>query len=485
MKLSIWIFENWLQEFNPIMSVQEGEPTIEGVRLFSHNSYPDNRFIYVGSNYQFFSNKNSEEILLIHRNDVISLGAYNIEDVLNKTIQAFEYFSQWENEMRIASQSKNPLQKIIDCCSQVLGPMFLMDSRLNLLAFSKNYHLGEVNSLWDVFLQLNSSTIEQVAEMKNSNFVKQMNTKHSFHLFEEVMATPYTYGLIDSYCDDEGKIIAQFTVASKEPITLYEIHLVKMIKEIFNTIKEKPHSSSEVDISQSILLNILQNKEISEENIKKLLILQDWCDSDRFCFISAKIEKNTDPESLQSIQERTLLYIENSISIVYDGRLVYLVKINEQTNPLSQAASKLVHIFSLSIGVSFEFNGLSDLYYYYKQSIDVLNIASNLTPNINYFKDYALDVLIDADCDYAVRCCHPIVKFLELHDKLHDTSLSRTLNVFLKNERNYLFTAQELFLHRNSIKYRINQILNLFPIDLENPKEREYIIYSFRRLKRG
>lgn len=45
-----------------------------------------------------------------------------------------------------------------------------------------------------------------------------------------------------------------------------------------------------------------------------------------------------------------------------------------------------------------------------------------------------------------------------------------------------LLIAGELFVHKNTLVYRLQKIIDLFELDLDNPYEREYLLFSFRCL---
>jgi purine catabolism regulator len=49
----------------------------------------------------------------------------------------------------------------------------------------------------------------------------------------------------------------------------------------------------------------------------------------------------------------------------------------------------------------------------------------------------------------------------------------------LENERSITITAGKLFLHRNSLRYRLERIEEITGADLDNPGERAYIYFSY------
>jgi DNA-binding PucR family transcriptional regulator len=54
------------------------------------------------------------------------------------------------------------------------------------------------------------------------------------------------------------------------------------------------------------------------------------------------------------------------------------------------------------------------------------------------------------------------------NDMLHKTELYSTLSVYLENNGNITVTAEKLFIHPNTLRYRINKIEKLLKTDLSN-----------------
>ncbi len=73
---------------------------------------------------------------------------------------------------------------------------------------------------------------------------------------------------------------------------------------------------------------------------------------------------------------------------------------------------------------------------------------------------------------------HPSILLLADYDRAHGTSLLPTLNVFLQNGCSWNATAAELYLHRNTLTYRIQRAKELIGLPLEDRYEREVIRLS-------
>ena len=74
--------------------------------------------------------------------------------------------------------------------------------------------------------------------------------------------------------------------------------------------------------------------------------------------------------------------------------------------------------------------------------------------------------------------CHPAINALREHDRTHAVQLLPTLSAFLKNDRDVLATAAALYVHRNTLAYRIRRIFELCPLDLDDFNVRHRLLES-------
>ena len=68
-------------------------------------------------------------------------------------------------------------------------------------------------------------------------------------------------------------------------------------------------------------------------------------------------------------------------------------------------------------------------------------------------------------------------------DEENETELAETLYAYLICERNISAAADYLYIHRNTMTYRLKKIESLVNIDYDDPKERQYLIISYEMHK--
>ena len=70
---------------------------------------------------------------------------------------------------------------------------------------------------------------------------------------------------------------------------------------------------------------------------------------------------------------------------------------------------------------------------------------------------------------------HPMLRRLQEYDQAHSTALLHTLCVYLLQEQNLHATARQLFIHRNTLVYRLQRIRTLLQLDLDDAAVRNVL----------
>lgn len=150
-----------------------------------------------------------------------------------------------------------------------------------------------------------------------------------------------------------------------------------------------------------------------------------------------------------------------------------------------QISEKLVHVLHkkniiVSIGISKCAAGASTIYNCYTQALQSLEIGCLLHPKENtfsYFKDQIYHLLVKHYTSSELQeLYNEHLGILEQYDKENEAELMLTLSTYLKCFGNITQTAKELFIHRNTMFYRLDQIKSLLHIDFENEND----IYQIR-----
>jgi len=135
------------------------------------------------------------------------------------------------------------------------------------------------------------------------------------------------------------------------------------------------------------------------------------------------------------------------------------------------------------IGVSLPFSNIEALMSHYNEARDALDIGVMLDPDIRIytFEDYGIYVMFRtvSESEDLSRYLHPALTRLAEYDKENSTNLELTLHTYLRCACNTTETAEAMYLHRNSVIYRLHRVEDLCDIDLSETDTRFRLRLSF------
>lgn len=141
---------------------------------------------------------------------------------------------------------------------------------------------------------------------------------------------------------------------------------------------------------------------------------------------------------------------------------------NEQLELLNEF-SRTEHV---RIGISNSFSSIENFVSHYEQAYAALQLGQKLDPNellCRYLNYQVFDLFSEVkNPDILGRFCHPALAVLRQYDHNNNTHLYETLCVFLDNGCSIKLTSESLYIHRNSLVYRLNRITEICQIDLED-----------------
>ena len=154
---------------------------------------------------------------------------------------------------------------------------------------------------------------------------------------------------------------------------------------------------------------------------------------------------------------------------------------------LLQKVGMILSVFpakcKVRIGVSLPFSDISSLKSHYEEAKDAFRIGVMLDPDLSIFtfEDYGMYVMFStvSETDDLTRYLHPALPKLAKYDDENGANLEKTLHTYLKNSCNTTDTAEALFLHRNSVIYRLHRIEELCDIDLGDTDTRFRLRLSY------
>ncbi len=194
-------------------------------------------------------------------------------------------------------------------------------------------------------------------------------------------------------------------------------------------------------------------------------------------------------------------------SFWYQGpRLVVFYPIS--SSKLTESRSYLIHElqticerigaenapYTVSMGISPAVFDLGEFRLAYECARQGLEIGSRLhtkkTGRITHYEDLGLFriVSIAESLTSLERFCYDAIGPLLMYDQENDTDLASTLRTFLEQNQNSTKTAKILYIHYNTLRYRLERIKAILGDILGNPRQRleiELALQLYPFVKRG
>ncbi len=477
MKISMYMLEHWFHDDQPVIYIEDHTRSIIGARLFTDAVYGQNEYLYVGKMSDFFPQSGSDEVVLVHKRDVMCFESQDLDDIFNRVLAAFDFFEKMEMDMLSGEEEAHPEQCMISACERLLGPTFIMDPSYHVLACSQNYRHIKVNPLWDFFSVNRYPEISSILKMRSSNVVQLLKCPQYMTEFTEPHARPYQYGLISSYAGPAGNLIGHLIIASDKPVTPFEKDLMQIMLEILRVIysrKAVPERLSADSGEEQIFLTLLKGQSAGQE-AKILQAVKGWTEKDVFRILAADPRDISAEILLTSVKASILQAMGGQCILAAEERKIYCL-LRYASHAVADTVPDVFSRLPFRAGVSNCFSQLTLCPFYREQALEALKYSRD---RITEFKSVALvSVTRHPDSSYKRHACHPLAILLTEYDQKNHTELFHTLCLYLMNERSLRKTAEQLFIHRNTVLYRLEKIYSLYPVDLDMAEERTYLLFS-------
>ena len=162
-------------------------------------------------------------------------------------------------------------------------------------------------------------------------------------------------------------------------------------------------------------------------------------------------------------------------TVCYRNDVVILIDNKKLSSPIPQILEKAYSYFSeneLRVAVSDIFHDLFEIPIYYQQTKETLKIADKLELDslflyYDHFKFYSFILAMENNLDYNYYYSNEFKMILQ-YDKENSTQYCDTIFCYLQCNKKIDAVATKMFIHKNTVSYRINKAKELFDIDLKN-----------------
>lgn len=157
-------------------------------------------------------------------------------------------------------------------------------------------------------------------------------------------------------------------------------------------------------------------------------------------------------------------------------------EIKDKKNKLCQIGEKIVNRIMQDIqditvlmGIGRVYENLEDLSKSYQDAKKAIAIGPNITDKkVVHFDDLGIYRLLYQQIEHEelIRFYKQFIDPLETYDNKRGTELVKTLETYFECNGNFKKISKKLFVHYNTVLYRLNKIQKIVDINLDNPHDR-------------
>lgn len=416
-----------------------------------------------------------------------------LAQVTNHLLEVFHRLNRWEKSLDEAILTGQTFQAIVDLTQELFrGNFFLFwDTSYNILAHSRGVELTNPRLAWVVehgfFSNEITDTLAQMDYMKNA----LTYTHPTFFVPPNYMNCPFILKtfVVAQRIRYSGCLYYTATEPTQGMMDLMTLFTEKLEAYIIQTVDVSHLRTNRID---RCLADLIEKPDRGEEYLQdraNVLGLQE--DSPyRLCLITFR---EYSQEQALYLKMRIRGTSSRVVVSIYHQALVLLF-CHQDSTLLARETSmewcqKLVDLLPMC-KASAAFSGplirVTDVSTAYKQAVIAMDYGSRFDPEspIHYYCEYYLYHMLEYYRPY-----FPLEKMyvqrlsLLMDDNQYKSSNLFLLHTYLTNERNISQTAKDLYMHRNSVIYRIARIEEKLNVDLDNPDIRLRLLISFRILE--
>ncbi len=379
--------------------------------------------------------------------------------------------------------SDRGLSRIVEALSRLVGnSVYIVDSSFKVMAITNDPDLEEMSVNWMNAARHGYLSYDLVSNLIRSNELHDIESTRS----ATIVNSEYFYVPFANYnLRQEGKVQGHlFVVQMYKVITPGDLELVDLVApHALRALQANPaFQTSRGPLYEHFVIDWLKGGLRDSALIRNQLDALSF-DVSSFSIV-AVIELAIAGDLRQEHLARLLEDRQGCRAVLDGGRVIALFQLRKRTEK-GKVVEKIRGICrrqQCRASVSDVQDSFLDSPRAYRQACEALRIsdAMGLDDDVIVYGDVAAyqPYLNFSSVDELEAFCHPAVISLREYDSSHAVKLLPTLSAFLKNDRDTLATAAELFIHRNTLTYRMRKIAELFPIDLDDFNTRHRVLES-------
>lgn len=368
------------------------------------------------------------------------------------------------------------LHTLADAAAKVLqNPILLYNCSYARIAQSRCYQVNDPH--WDTVTERGYWTYEVISSVRSSPSFGENSPKSNYYISQDwgpirrrVGRLFYQQKLVGYYVLLESE--SPFDTVS-EPVYQAVFSILAKHVNLSNVIGSYQPSTTPTQILLNLLEGSYRDRYHFESHIKGTGF--ERISQGRVAVLDTT-EYIPEGKSTEVLHQKLSQLFPFSCSVYYKEFIVVFYdegRLSLSERDYLQALPSLLQRERLTAGLSDPFRELLELERYYRQAVTALAYHKKLRAGgslalYNYYKLSELVALLPPG-EERIRLCSIEVRKIAQYDLEHNTAYLSTLYHYIDTGKSLKQTARRLFVHRNTIHYRIQKIKELFQVDLDDP----------------
>ncbi len=405
--------------------------------------------------------------------------------LLNRMIDVFSVMANCDKAMHIAALEGQSVQTLLDICEGLLGhPTIIFDSSFDVLAYTKytpcDYELFRETirngyTDYEVMQKLQANRIFSHLEEGVPLVAPAMGAEDQTNIYLKFSGEQALLGYASVYFGDE------------EPDPGYLDMLGLFMKNVRFCLKRDFEGSHYGQMMyETFLLNLMNPAGLTEERLEEQVKnIGNVSLSGRFVLAVFEFwdEEEVPLQFLTRIMAREMWDVK---PFIYDGQICLLKTLGEDEKPdclispwERENIVRLLGDRRFAVGISNAFGELKDLRYAYMQAKAALAFRNEQDRYVLYGDIYYDHLFSLLEQEMPVRFLQPEFYLqMKAYDAEHGTGYLKIILTYLECDCNATHTAEQLFLHRNTVRNAVLFTEEHWGIRLEDTDIKEKFVIS-------
>ena len=374
--------------------------------------------------------------------------------------------------------SSGTFEELIQAASDLIHwPLIVIDPTFRILAHSRGEDITDV--LWSEHVKRKFCNIDFIVQFNQIPAVVQgIHQPKAFQVPCRYSTYPKLVCQLRHQDQCQGYVICLCQRdPSPEDFTMVEL-VASMLSFKWNAVLRKKSGRQR----EEILADLLNGSYQEDADIKERLLLSHISFPSTMYLLAINISPDSPDSRLAAAYFNYSKHLfDNDLFVYYQNYIVIFLP-EERLSTVAEALEGA----QIPIGVSRPVSDISRCTKAFQEAKESLSLGSLACPgkSIYYYQDVVFYTLLrDVEPAAGIQeYCHPAIFTLMDYDEKNQACLCETLYMFLLCDGSLQKIAQEMFLHRNTISFRMNKIAELLHLDLHDPTLCHQLLVSFHIL---